>query len=35
MLYGKEKFTDIVTTPEISKNKLTEQLFDLLSDKTW
>ena len=36
LLYGKEKFTDIVTRAQICKSKeqLTEQLFDLLSDKT-
>ena len=34
-MYGKERFTDIVATPQISKGQLTEQLFDLMSDKTW
>ena len=35
LLYGKEKFTSIVKTPNISKNQLTESLLDLLGDKTW
>ena len=34
-MYGKERFTDIVTAPHVSKQQLTEQLFDLMSDKTW
>ena len=31
---AKEKFTNIVRTTQTSKEQLTEQLFDLLSDKT-
>lgn len=34
LVYGKERFTDIVTAPHVSKQQLTEQLFDLMSDKT-
>ena len=34
LLYGKEKFADIVNTTQTSKDQLAEQLFDLLSDKT-
>lgn len=35
LIYGKEKFTEIVTAKHTSKHQLTEKLFDLLSDKTW
>ena len=35
LLYGKEKFTNIVKTPNSSKSDLTKSLLDLLSDKTW
>ena len=35
MLYGKQKFADIVAETQSSKDQLTDQLFDLLSDKTW
>ncbi|XP_065890275.1 transport and Golgi organization protein 2 homolog [Dysidea avara] len=34
LLYGKEKFTSIVKTPNISKSDLTEGLLDLLGDTT-
>ena len=33
--YGKERFTDIITSPVTSKDELIEALFGLLSNKTW
>jgi len=34
LLHGKTVLSDIVSTPNLTKNQLIEQLMELLSDKT-